>query len=34
LDVILHFDMGYMHLLGLCTSPNYLNQLKKDVFAI
>jgi len=27
LDVILYFDLGYMDLSGLLTSPNYLNQL-------
>ncbi len=32
LDVILHFDLGYMDLSGLCSSPNYLSQLRKDVF--
>jgi hypothetical protein len=34
LDVILHFNLGHIDLLGLCTSPNYLSQLKKDVFTM
>ncbi len=25
LDIILHFDLGYMDLLGLHISPNYLS---------
>jgi hypothetical protein len=34
LDVILHFDLGYMDLLGLHTSFDYLNQLGKYVFVM
>ncbi len=34
LDVILHSDLGYMNLLELCTSLDYLSQLRKDVFAM
>ncbi len=34
LDVILHFDIGYMDFSRLRTSPDYLNWLKKDVFAM
>jgi len=34
LDVILHFNLGYMDLSKLRTSPNYLSWLKKDVFAM
>ncbi len=33
-DVILHSNLGYMNLLGPCTSPDYLNQLRKDVFVM
>jgi hypothetical protein len=31
MDVILHFDLGYMDLFGLCTSLDYLNQLIKEI---
>jgi hypothetical protein len=34
LDVILHFDLGYMDLLGLHTSNDYLSRLRKDVSAM
>ncbi len=34
MDVILHSDLGYMDLLELHTSLNYLSRLKKDVFAM
>jgi hypothetical protein len=34
LDVILYFDLGYMDLSALLTSPNYLNQLWKYVFVM
>ncbi len=34
LDVILHFDLGYLDHSRLCISPNYLNCLRKDVFAM
>jgi hypothetical protein len=34
LDVILHFDLLYVDLLSVNTSPDYLNQLQKDVFAM
>ncbi len=34
LDVILHSDLGYLDLLGLHTSPNYLSRLRKDVFTM
>jgi len=34
LDVILHFDLGYMDLSGLCTSFVYLSRLRKDVFVM
>ncbi len=34
LDVILHYDLGYMDILGLSTSLDYLSQLRKDVFAM
>ncbi len=34
MDVILHFDLGYMDLLELRTSLDYLSWLKKDVFAM
>ncbi len=34
LDVIFKFDLGYMDLLRLHTSPSYLSQLRKYVFAM
>jgi hypothetical protein len=34
LDVILHFDLGYMDLLGLLISLDYLSQLQKNVFVM
>jgi len=30
----LHSDLGYMNLSRLCTSPDYLSQLRKDVFVM
>ncbi len=32
LDVILHSNLGYMDILGLHTSFDYLSRLRKDVF--
>jgi hypothetical protein len=34
LDVILHYDLGYMDLLGIHNSLNYLSWLRKNVFAM
>jgi hypothetical protein len=34
LNVILHFDLGYMDLSGLHISPDYLSQLRKDFFTM
>ncbi len=34
LDVILHYNLRYMDLLGLPSSPDYLSRLRKDVFVM
>jgi len=34
LDVILHYNLGYMDILGLRASFDYLNRLRKDVFIL
>ncbi len=34
LDVILHYHLGYMDILRLNISPNYLSWLRKNVFAM